>query len=121
MTKSGFKSYAIKEELYKFLKDIFEKNKNELKKLGVNSFSAFLTYRISEKVEQQNKMKGYKQKFEKIKIISNTIILKDNLIDRTIELKINEGKIFCQYDKKQNCAHVGFLYSFPEVYEMLNK
>ena len=121
MPKPGFKSYAIKEKLYDLLKEKFEDDKIELKKVGVNSFSAFLTNMINKKITDEVQLKDNIKIIEKIRIVSNTIILKDNVINRIIELKINNKKIFCEYDKKFDCIHVGFSYSFPEVYLMLNK
>ena len=121
MPKPGFKSYAIKEKLYDLLKEKFEDDKIELKKVGVNSFSAFLTNMINKKIIDEVQLKENIKIIEKIRIVSNTIILKDNVINRIIELKINNKKIFCEYDKKFDCIHVGFSYSFPEVYLMLNK
>jgi hypothetical protein len=121
MPKPGFKSYIIKEELYNLLKEKFEHDKIKLQTIGVNSFSAFLTYMINKKIANEVQIKESEKIIEKIKIVSNTIILKDNIINRIIELKINNKKIFCEYDKKYDCMHVGFSYSFPEVYLMLNK
>ena len=121
MPKSGFKSYAIKEELYNLLKEKFEREKIKLEAIGVNSFSAFLTYMINKKITNEIQIKESEKIIEKIKIVSNTVILKDNIINRIIELKINNKKIFCEFDKKHDCIHIGYAYSFPEVYAMLNK
>ena len=61
------------------------------------------------------------QEIEKIRILGNIIILKDNINDRIIELKIQKGEIFCEFDKTNECIHVGFAYSLPETYDLLNK
>jgi hypothetical protein len=121
MPKSGFKSYALKEELYNSLQEKYEEDKDELRNQGINSLSAFLTYLMSKNVEEQIKQQKYKQKIEKMRIISDTIVLKDNIFNRIIELKIKTGKIFCEFDGKNDCIHVGYAYSIPEINELLNK
>ena len=121
MPKRGFKSYLLKDKLYTILQKRFEENKEELKKQGINSFSAFLTYLINKKVNEQIHEKKYRQEIEKIRILGNIIILKDNINDRIIELKIQKGEIFCEFDKTNECIHVGFAYSLPETYDLLNK
>ncbi len=121
MPKRGFKSYLLKDKLYTILQKRFEENKEELKKQGINSFSAFLTYLINKKVNEQIHEKKYRQEIEKIRILGNIIILKDNINDRIIELKIQKGYIFCEFDKTNECIHVGFAYSLPETYDLLNK
>jgi len=121
MPKSGFKSYALKEELYNSLQEKYEKDKEELQKQGINSLSAFLTHLMSKNVEEQITQQKYKQGIEKVRIISDTVVLKDNTIDRIIELKIKNGKLYCEFDGKSDCMHVGFAYSIPEINELLNK
>ena len=76
---------------------------------------------MSQKVEEQIQQQKYKPEIETVQIISDIIILKDNIINRIVELKIKKGKIFCEFDKKDDCIHVGFAYSIPEVNKLLNK
>ena len=121
MPKPGYKSYLLKDKLYTALQKRFDENKEELKKQGIHSLSAFLTYLINKKVNEQIQEKKYQQEIEKIRIISNIIILKDNISNRIIELKIKHGEIFCEFDKTNECIHVGFAYSLPETYDLLNK
>jgi len=120
MPKPGFKSYSIREDLYNSLQKKFEQEKSSLRKKGVTSFSAFLTYLMNQKFES-TLLKDHNPMLEKVKIVSNTIILKDNIKNRVVELKIKKGKIFCEFDKKTDCIHVGFVYSLPEIYEILEK
>ena len=121
MPKSGFRSYLLKDEIYEALQKRFKQDREELKKQGINSFSAFLTYLINRKIAEQNQCKRYEQNIEKICVISNMITLKDNISNRTIELKIRHNEIFCEFDKTNQCIHVGFAYSLPEVCDLLNK
>ena len=71
----------------------------------VTSFSAFLTYLMNQKFEF-TLLKDHNPMLEKVKIVSNTIILKDNIKNRVVELKIKKGKIFCEFDKKTDCIHL---------------
>lgn len=121
MPKPGFKSYLLKDKIYNKLQKRYDEEKEELKKQGVNSLSAFLTYLINKGVNEQIQEKKYRSEIEKINVISNMLILRDNMIDRIIELKIKNGEIFCEFDSTNECIHVGFAYSLPETYDLLNK
>ena len=69
MPKPGFKSYAIKEKLYNSLKEKFEQDEIKLNKIGIKSFSAFLTNMINEKIIDEVQIEGNIKIIEKIKII----------------------------------------------------
>ena len=119
MPKPGFKSYSLKEELYNSLKEKFKQNEQELRMRGITSISAYFSFLISQNITESKSKKPYKSTLEEIKIIANKVIIKDNMINRIVELTISDGKIFCELDKKSNCMHVGFAYSLPNIYKLL--
>ncbi|EIJ66883.1 hypothetical protein BD31_I2093, partial [Candidatus Nitrosopumilus salaria BD31] len=47
-------------------------------------------------------------------------ILKDNIKNRIAEVAIQKGELFCQLCDEKDCVHVGFVFSLPDVYEVLN-
>ena len=55
---------------------------------------------------------------EKLSIDQNRVVLKDNKRNRIAEVMLKEGELQCLLDEKSDCAHVGFVYSLPELYNM---
>lgn len=113
MPKKGFKSFSFKEELYNHHYSKFKTNKKELSKKGINSFSAYLVYILNQGTVSNLIPKNFR--FEKIYKDQNTIILKDYQKNKIIEIAIRKNSLFCQTDKKTDCIHVGFAYSFTDV------
>ena len=116
MPKNGFTSFSLKSDVYEYWNKKFLKNKEKLKMKGISSFSAYITFLIN------NSKVDFKTNFfyKKIELKNNLLVLRDLKNDRIIDLKIERGKIFCNIDQKFNCEHVGFAYSLPEVYTLLD-
>ena len=53
---------------------------------------------------------------EKIAVDQNRVILKDNKKDRIAEVLLKNGELQCLLDERSDCVHVGFVYSLPELY-----
>jgi len=41
-------------------------------------------------------------------------------VNRITEVAIQRGEFFCQLCEEKDCVHVGFVFSLPDVYEVLN-
>ena len=57
MPRTGYKSITVKEEDFKFFKELWNDQKNELRKIGITTFSGFVTkllYEALECIEQQS-------------------------------------------------------------------
>jgi hypothetical protein len=50
---------------------------------------------------------------------SNTIYIKGNRTKRIAGITIVNNKLHCDVDENEDCAHIGFAYSLPEVYEAM--
>ena len=61
-----------------------------------------------------------KLKLEKISVDDDRVILKDNIKNRIAEVAIQKGELFCQLCDEKDCVHVGFVFSLPDIYEVLN-
>ena len=59
-------------------------------------------------------------KIEKISVDDDRVILKDNIKNRIAEVAVQKGELFCQLCEEKDCVHVGFVFSLPDVYEVLN-
>ena len=120
MPKPGFKSITVSEQVYEKFYDVYEKNKEELTMKGVNSFSGYVTYMLEEMMQKDKTFARYAPKLEKISVDDDRVILKDNIKNRIAEVTIQKGELFCQLCEEKDCVHVGFVFSLPDVYEVLN-
>jgi len=120
LPKDGFKSITVSETVYDKFFDVYQKNKEELLMKGVNSFSGYITYMLEEKIEKDKTFARYAPKLEKISVDGDRVILKDNIKNRIAEITFPRGEPFCQLCEKKECVHIGFVFSLPDVYEILN-
>ena len=116
MPSAGFKSITVTELVYDNFFAVWLKCKDDMAPKGVSSFAGFITYLIEDCLERNRIFTKYTQEFEKIAIEKNRIILKDNSIDRVIELSKDKDVLSCKHCERNNCVHVGFCWSFPEIY-----
>ena len=120
MPKAGFKSITVSEEVYDKFFDVFEKNKPDLTMKGINSFSGYVTYMLEQMMQKDKTFARYAPKLEKIAIDEDRVVLKDNIKNRIAEVTVQKGELFCQLCEEKDCVHVGFVFSLPDVYEILN-
>ena len=120
MPKAGFKSITVSESVYEKFNDIYQKNKEELTMKGVNSFSGYITYMLEEMMQKDKTFARYAPKIEKISVDEDRVILKDNIKNRIAEVAIQKGELFCLLCEEKDCVHIGFVFSLPDVYEVLN-
>jgi hypothetical protein len=118
--KAGFKSITVSEEVYDKFFDVFEKNKPDLTMKGINSFSGYVTYMLEQTMLKDKTFARYAPKLEKIAIDDDRVVLKDNIKNRIAEVTVQKGELFCQLCEEKDCVHVGFVFSLPDVYEILN-
>ena len=120
MPKAGFKSITVSEEVYDRFFGVFEKNKTDLTMKGINSFSGYVTYMLEEMMQKDKTFARYAPKLEKVAIDDDRVVLKDNIKNRIAEVTVQKGELFCQLCEEKDCVHVGFVFSLPDVYEILN-
>ncbi|KAF6243801.1 hypothetical protein C6988_01135 [Nitrosopumilus sp. b1] len=120
MPKAGFKSITVSEAVYDKFFNVYEKNKEDLTMKGVNSFSGYVTYMLEEMMQKDKTFARYAPKLEKISVDGDRVVLKDNIKNRIAEVTIQRGELFCQLCDEKDCVHIGFVFSLPDVYEVLN-
>jgi len=120
MPKEGFKSITVSEIVYDKFFDVYQKNKHELTMKGVNSFAGYVTYLLEQTMQKDKTFAKYAPKLEKISIDDDRVILKDNIKNRIAEVAIQRGELYCLLCEDKNCFHIGFVFSLPDVYEILN-
>ena len=121
MPKAGFKSITVSETVYDKFQEVFLKAKDDLAMKGINSFSGYVTYILEEMMSKDKTFSKYAPKIEKISVDDDRILLKDNIINRIAEVTIKKHELYCCLCDKKDCVHVGFVFSIPDVYEILNQ
>ena len=120
MPKAGFKSITISETVYDKFNKVYQNNKQDLTMKGVNSFSGYLTYMLEDAMQKDKTFATYAPKIEKISVDDDRVILKDNIKNRIAEVAVQMGELYCQLCDEKDCVHVGFVFSLPDVYRVLN-
>jgi len=120
MPKAGFKSITVSETVYDNFYETYEKNKEDLLMKGVNSFSGYVTFMLEEMMAKDKTFARYAPKIEKISVDDTRVILKDNIRNRIAEITITNGELECCLCDEKDCVHIGFVFSLPDVYEILN-
>lgn len=120
MPKAGFKSITVSENVYDKFYEVYYKNKQELAMKGVNSFSGYVTYMLEEMMQKDKTFARYAPKLEKISVDDDRVIIKDNIKNRIAEVAIQRGELFCLLCEEKDCVHIGYVFSLPDVYEVLN-
>jgi len=118
--KDGFKSITVSETVYNKFYDVYQKNKQELTMKGVNSFAGYVTYMLEETMQKDKTFAKYAPKLEKVSVDEDRVLIKDNIKNRIAEVAIQRGELYCQLCEDKNCFHIGFVFSLPDVYEILN-
>lgn len=121
MPKPGFKSITVSENIYNRFFDTYEKNKKQLEFKGITSFSGYLTSMMDEMMKRYEASCRHVPFMEKISINQNSIIIRDNKNDRIVEVILRQNELQCLRDDRNDCIHVGFVYSIPGLYFMLPK
>ena len=132
-SKAQFVTEAIREKLEQFqprinvseaefnkFHEIYEKKKEHLSMKGINSFSGYVTYMLEEMMKKDKIFAEFTPKIEKISVDDDRIILKDNVKNKIAEVTVQKGELFCGLCKEKDCVHIGFVFSLPDVYEILN-
>jgi hypothetical protein len=121
MPKPGFKSITVSENIYKKFFKAYEKNKKGLEIKGIRSFSGYLTSMMEEMMLKYEAFANHAPYLEKLSIDQSRVVLKDNKRNRIVEVLLKDGELQCLLDERDDCVHVGFVYSLPELYSMNNE
>ncbi|KAG2474897.1 MAG: hypothetical protein ACE1YX_03590 [Nitrosopumilaceae archaeon] len=120
MPKAGFKSITISESIYDRFYDVFDKNKQELSRKGVNSFAGYITYLLEDVMQKDRTFARYAPKLEKVAVDDDRVVIKDNIKNRIAEVVVQNGELYCLLCEEKDCFHIGFVFSLPDVYEILS-
>lgn len=115
------RTIPIPKQIYDKYQSIFEEKKSELESKGITSFSDYVAEMLTAVMERDKSFARYAPKIERIAVDDDRVVLKDNIKNRIAEVVIEKGELVCQLCKEKDCVHVGFVFSLPEVSEVLYK
>ena len=119
MPKPGYKSITVKEHIYNKYEESYNNQKKQLERKGISSFSGYITSLMEEAMLRHETFAKYAPFLEKLAVEQDRIIIKDNKINRIVEVMIKDGQLQCLLDEKTDCIHIGFVYAIPEIYPVL--
>ena len=94
-----------------------------LKKRGIRSFTSFVNYILEEEMQRYEVMALRAPMLELIAVDENRVVIRDRKLDRIAEVAYDweRNDLYCQLCQRDDCYHVGFAYSIPEVNEKLTE
>jgi len=118
MPSKGFKSITVTDAIYNTFFHTWEKNKDALSMKGINSFSGYITFMITELMYADKTFKKYKPIMQKLVIEYGRVLIKDNIMGRVAEIVRVKKMWRCMLCDRDDCLHIGFCYSLHEFYEL---
>jgi hypothetical protein len=123
LPEPGFKSVTVSDITYDRFYKWYQLLKLDYQRRGINSFSAFCTYKLAEAHKDKNH--AVKCRFTTIALEDlaheNIIVLKDTWYNELAEVHIDDSSLFCVTCNKEFCIHTGFCYSLPQSYQIAKK
>ncbi len=123
-TGSGYKSVTVTQSVYDRYMKSYEQNKQKLERKGINSFTSYITSMLEELMERNEIFARYAPFLQEFGYdeANNVVYVKDNRTGRIAGISISKGKeLRCDVDNRSDCVHVGFAYSIPTVYRVMEK
>jgi predicted CopG family antitoxin len=119
MPKAGFKSITVSDNVYNRFFETYVRTRRELELKGITSFSGYLTSLMEETMSKYEAFARHAPFMEKIDVDQNRITIKDNKRNRIAEVFLKDDQLHCSLDENTDCAHIGFVYSLPEFYNII--
>ena len=119
MPAKGYASITVSEGIYKKLKETYNKETSREKvKLSLSKWTEKYLWDV---VEENEAWRGYMPFLQEEEITEEGIFIRDNRLNRLVQLSIKEGDLFCDLDRASNCVHIGFAWSIPQVYRAMKE
>lgn len=115
MPKEGYRSITLPGSVYSRFNADYDSKKDELAYMGVRSISGYVSYMLDERTREAEVLAKYTPPVQKVSFETNMAILKDNAVNRIVEVVASNGELKCMFCDRDDCIHVGFAYSMPEV------
>lgn len=102
-------------EIYDRLAKIYRKEKTD------KSLTQWISDKLLMVLEKDEFLKNYAPFLSKVAIDGNSVILRDEKLQRLVEIIYRDNKFWCDADEKECCVHVHFALALPELAELRSK
>ena len=87
------------------------------------SIRKFVNKMIDDNFSRDEFLRKVAPKLSLLDFISDSILIKDSSAkkDRLATIKIQEGRLFCDFDEKYDCQHIHFVLTLPQLVSIKDK
>jgi hypothetical protein len=113
----GFRAITVRQELYHRLQTRYRAKTARTRVKP--SLSGYISQLLWEVLERDDLLHRYGPVMEFREVRGNRIRVLDNRTNELIEVQARDGSLSCAKDQREDCAHVGFCFATPEVFQAL--
>ena len=106
---------TVTSEIYDRVAKIYKKEKTD------KSLTQWVSDKLLLALEKDDFLKSYAPFLSKLTISENSVIIRDEKIQRLVEVIYRDNKFWCNVDEEECCVHVHFALALPELAELQNK
>lgn len=121
LPKAGFKSITVNQRVYDKFYQVYYDQKEKMAQKGVNSFAGYVTFCLEDVMKKDETFTKFTPKIEQLVVDDHGVILRDIPKNRIVEIQFHKNELFCMLCNANECKHVGFCDSLPEVLEIQGK
>ena len=115
MVQTDRHNITVTSEVYDRVAKIYRKEKSD------KSLTRWVSDKLLMVLEKDEFLKGYAPFLSKITVTGNSVIMRDEKLQRLVEVIYRDNKFWCDADEKECCVHVHFALALPELAELKNK
>ncbi len=118
MSKEGWRSVDLPDELVEKVERL-RSLRLERRPGSPVSLGLFISDVMNETLANEDIRENYPALLDEYLVQSNIVSLMDTRTSKVVDLKLQEGGLYCPVDHTDNCVHIGFAWSIPSVNKML--
>ena len=113
----GSKNIPVRPKLVEMLAKRW--NQHKIRVEGAHPrFGGFANDLLERMLAKYEFMEKYMPEYSYIGINQNMMMIKDAKLNMIVDVQLKNGKLYCNYDKSQNCGHVMFAIAIPEIVKL---
>ena len=103
---------TVNAEIYDRIARIYKKEKTD------KSLTQWVSDILLMALEKDNFLKSYAPFLSKITVSGNSVVIRDEKLQRLVEVIYRDNKLWCDVDDEECCVHVHFALALPELAEL---
>lgn len=120
-TSKEWATFKIRKPILVKLKQVYDLRKHELLDQNITSVSGMVEKYLVDVIEKNEAWKGYMPFLAEQGISDEGILIRDNRLNKLVQLSVKGGDLYCDLDDDSNCVHIGFAWSIPQVYRVMKE